>query len=146
MKLIDSEKLKKYVENKREVVCDGLDWEDMDDSQRYAVEYLDDILAHIESLQQERSDKYETALKKAREWMPNVNQSGHAILIDIFPELGEGLDPRYGGRKQEQPEVDLEKELHTYICSDEYMNTRGNGSLLIARHFYEFGLNARKEE
>ena len=46
--------------------------------------------------------------------------------------------------QQEQLEVDLEKELHTYICSDEYMNTRGNGSLLIARHFYELGLNARK--
>ena len=47
--------------------------------------------------------------------------------------------------QQEQPEVDLEKELHTYICSDEYMNTRGNGSLLIARHFYELGLNAKKK-
>jgi len=61
-------------------------------------------------LQPEQPNKYETALEKAREWMPNVNQGGHAILIDIFPELGEGLDPRYGGRKQEQPEVDLEKE------------------------------------
>lgn len=47
--------------------------------------------------------------------------------------------------QQERPEVDLEKELRTYICSDEYMNTRGNGSLLIARHFYELGLNTRKK-
>lgn len=54
--------------------------------------------------QQEQPDKYEIALEKAREWMPNVNQGGHAILIDIFPELGEGLDPRYGGRKQEHPD------------------------------------------
>ena len=48
--------------------------------------------------------------------------------------------------KQEQPEVDVKKELHAYICSDEYMNTREDGSLLIARHFYELGLNARKEK
>lgn len=48
--------------------------------------------------------------------------------------------------KQEQPEVDVKKELHAYICSDEYMNTREDGSLLIARHFYELGRNARKEE
>ena len=46
--------------------------------------------------------------------------------------------------KQEQPEVDVKKELHAYICSDEYMNTREDGSLLIARHFYELGLKARK--
>lgn len=48
--------------------------------------------------------------------------------------------------QQEQPEVDIKKELHAYICSDEYMNTREDGSLLIARHFYELGLNAKKEK
>lgn len=68
-----------------------------------SLEY-DDILSLVDSLQQEQPNKYETALEKARKWIPNVNQGGHTILIDIFPELGEGLDPRYGGRKQEQPE------------------------------------------
>ena len=48
--------------------------------------------------------------------------------------------------QQEQPEVDIKKKLHAYICSDEYMNTREDGSLLIARHFYELGKNARKEK
>lgn len=47
--------------------------------------------------------------------------------------------------QQEQTEVDIKKELHAYICSDEYMNTREDGSLLIARHFFELGRNARKE-
>ena len=64
----------------------------------------------LKSFQQEQPNKYETALEKARKWMPNVNQGGHAILIDIFPELGEGLDPRYGGRKQEQPHWKPSKE------------------------------------
>ena len=45
--------------------------------------------------------------------------------------------------QQEQPEVDVKKELHAYICSDEYMNTREDGSLLIARHFYELGKNSK---
>lgn len=44
------------------------------------------------------------------------------------------------------PEVDIKKELYAYMCSDEYINTRDDGSLLIARHFYELGLKARKEE
>ena len=47
--------------------------------------------------------------------------------------------------RQEQPEVDIKKELHAYICSDEYMNTREDGSLLIARHFYELGRNTKKQ-
>ena len=112
----------------------------------------------LKSLQQEQPNKYETALEKARKWMPNVNQGGHAILIDIFPELGEGLDPRYGGRKQEQPEVDLEKEMDSYFnehfspCVDGTlisertgMEIDGNDYDDIARHFYELGLNARKK-
>ena len=53
-KYIDAEKLKKYIEHKRDCVCDGLDWDDMDECQRYAVEYLDDILSFITSLQHEQ--------------------------------------------------------------------------------------------
>ena len=46
--------------------------------------------------------------------------------------------------KMEKPEVDLLQEVHDYICSNEYLNTRGDGSLLIARHFY--GLRNRALE
>jgi hypothetical protein len=48
--------------------------------------------------------------------------------------------------QQEQPEADIKKELYSYIRSDAYMNTREDGSLLIAKYFYELGLNARKED
>lgn len=54
MKYIDADKLKKYIEHKRNCVCDGLDWDDMDECQRYAVEYIDDILSFITSLKQEQ--------------------------------------------------------------------------------------------
>ena len=65
-------------------------------------------------------------------------QDGRAAMCDDILKKIDSL-------QQEQPEVDVKKELHAYICSDEYMNTREDGSLLIARHFYELGLNARKK-
>ena len=90
------------------------------------------------------ADKLKAEIERLNSLVPYENSDRH----------DEGLHDAYKAVKniigslqqEEQPEVDLEKELHTYICSDEYMNTRGNGSLLIARHFYELGLKARKEE
>lgn len=57
------------------------------------------------------------------------------MVLDIIDSL-----------QHERPEADIKKELYSYICSDAYMNTREDGSLLIARHFYELGLNARSNE
>ena len=109
---------------------------------------------HIISLQQDQPNKYETALEKAREWMPNVNQGGHAILIDIFPELGEGLDPRYGSSKQEQSEMGLKEEITRWLSDGDITDTRfddydDSDIERTARHFAEWGathLNARKEK
>ena len=61
--------------------------------------------------------------------------------------------------EQEQPEVDLKKEIETYF-KGWYMDETDQGYILhtpddhaglmsvtqVARHFYELGLNARKEE
>ena len=111
--------------------------------------YENELLEIITSLQQEQPNKYETALEKARKWMPNVNQGGHAILIDIFPELGEGLDPRYGGRKQEQPEVDLEKftdKIKTFqgrYKHPEIVSIKG-AMAFMARMFYQYPSVARQ--
>lgn len=63
-------------------------------------------------------------------------QDGRAAMCDDILKKIDSL-------QQEQPEVDIKKELHAYICSDEYMNTREDGSLLIARHFYELGKNSK---
>ena len=56
------------------------------------------------------------------------------VLEEIIPSL-----------QQEQPEVDLEKEIEEY-CGDR--NVRPVPDLMeqVARHFYELGLNARKEK
>ena len=62
----------------------------------------------------------------------------HHTLRHRREEL-EGLLSFIDSLQQEQPEVDIRKELYAYICSDEYLNTREDGSLLIARHFFELG-------
>lgn len=45
--------------------------------------------------------------------------------------------------QQEQPEVDLEKEIIRYQREDMVRDTTVGD---VARHFYKLGLNARKEE
>lgn len=103
------------------------------------------VLNLIDSLQQEQpeqSDKYNHALEKAREWMQNMNQGGQAIFIDVFPELGENLDPRYG--LPEQPVDGLEEEIARYLreeCSSDDEPSISD----IARHFAEWGAEHLKK-
>ena len=49
--------------------------------------------------------------------------------------------------QQEQPEADWEKEYTEFVVSDPVYSKLVNGIVgkSIARHFYELGLNARKE-
>ena len=68
-------------------------------------------------------------------------------IIDIITSL-----------QKEQPEVDLEREIRDYFSKWDYdyyncVITMGNDIVAtlssiqnVARHFYELGLNARKEE
>lgn len=56
--------------------------------------------------------------------------------------------------QQEQQEVDVEKEIERFLGSEESTSYTNAGryvvafkdTVKIARHFYELGLNARKEE
>ena len=49
--------------------------------------------------------------------------------------------------QQEQPEIDLEKEIDSFF-PESYFETAINfdDAVDIARHFYKLGLNARKED
>lgn len=47
--------------------------------------------------------------------------------------------------KQEPPEVDLEKEINSY-CGTRDIRPVPDFMDAVARHFYELGFNARKEE
>ncbi len=62
----------------------------------------------------------------------------------------EGLLSFVGSLQQEQPEVDLEEEIDKVWnngLSDELAGPHNNFDICarLARHFYELGLNARKE-
>lgn len=53
--------------------------------------------------------------------------------------------------QQEQPDVDLEREITKWLDSGDITDTRSDDYRdsdieSTARHFYELGLNARKEE
>ena len=50
---------------------------------------------------------------------------------------------------QEQPEVDLEKEVEKYLLDNADFVIKSTSNEMVntlARHFYELGLNARKED
>ena len=84
------------------------------------------------------------AEKDEKKAFHKIDVNGHLIAV-TETAICVSVKKIIASLQQEQPEVDIKKELHAYICSDEYMNTREDGSLLIARHFYELGKNARKE-
>ena len=82
--------------------------------------HADKLIAEIE-----RRKKQDTTMRERN------------ILIDIETAIA--------SLQQEQPEVEFEKEITNY-----YQRIKGNSLedafCTIARHFYELGLNARKEE
>ena len=63
--------------------------------------------------------------------------AGSLQAIDIVESL-----------QQEQPEVDLEKEVTRFVSDDKILSrlVKYDDALLIARHFWKKGYNARKED
>ena len=112
------------------------------------MKYIDaeQIRAEIERLK-------ECSVSAKMEWIDegyNQNAFAEDCRIASFDKLLAFLDTL-----PEQPEVDLEKELdqwrHEHFAgerdghySGEYL--KRSSQLDIARHFYELGLNARKED
>lgn len=98
----------------------------------------------IDSLQEEQLIKPELKEEKI-ECSPVIKE-----FISKFFEVGRAYNFGFGPKDflQEQSEVDLEKEYKEYVEDDPVFSklTNRNVGLAIARHFYELGLNARKEE
>ena len=104
----------------------------MDDNNRF-IKYIpvDKLIAEIEKRQEELSD-----------------HNFHS-MVDEYDKV---LDIIYS-LQQEQPEVDLDKYFRGWHIEEEIGLTQPDGWSCIvddlkdiARHFYELGLNARKEE
>lgn len=110
----------------------------------------------------------EKCFKAGAEWMARQMKQEHQVLPGIKAPGIPGKDyipvewvdacETYGKWKivkQEQPDVELEKEFQEYWYLHQYDHrlrrqvVDGHGKAVlenIARHFYELGLNARKEE
>ena len=137
-KYIDAEKLAKAIEDK------GLDC-----SFALKMERLD-TLALIDSLQQEQSES-----SKGKFVFPNFlyarTVDNKTIDVSYVPQSMDAVE-YIKNDHTEQPEVDFEKELkneRAILLDDAFGPMNGEQSLAVknfARHFYELGLNARKEE
>lgn len=144
MKYIDAEKLIKAIEEK------GLDC-----SFALKMERLD-TLALIDSLQQDKDvlDLCSRVWWEDRGWImipPNVTLKGIESLLERVRHKIKWNEEN-GIEEQEQQEVDLEKEAkrwwkeHLHLNPENQLWMDAHQSVVFARHFYELGLNARKEE
>ena len=131
-------------------------------------EAYDEVLAFITSLQQEQPEGLHfTPLNRliqkipSENWNDTVNnyakklcdcltKEGYlkdaAVLQGYISYMNGNNVPVATMDEQEQPEVDLEAEIRRYV--EEIMGADPKSYFLenIALHFYELGLNARKEE
>jgi len=124
---IDSEKLIAEIERLREE-CSS------------PISVCNDILSLIEFMQEQPTKGYDE--KYLNEKIAKAKKSWDGVDVDKF------MDDVRGREQQEQPEVDLEKEVTHFVDDDKILSkfVKYDDALLIARHFYKLGLNARKEE
>lgn len=80
--------------------------------------------------------------EKIRSEVERIKEAGCASPISVCNDILSFID----FLQQEQPEVDLEKELQLFLCNYDYEFDDDAPAYDIAKHFYELGLKARKEE
>ena len=136
MKYIDAELLRKEIEKERKSI-DGLFTEGDNNFYDGQDDAYNHTLALIDSLRQEQSD-FPTTDEQIKEFLATHPK------VEVPNKY---KTPDWLWKKQEQPKVDLEKEIIRYKVpfSDdkEYLNETTLDS--IARHFYELGLRRAAE-
>ena len=68
------------------------------------------------------------------------------LINNYLREVEEPAEGIKGNLEEIPSNVDLEKELQAFLCNYDYEFDDDAPAYDIAKHFYEFGLNARKEE
>ena len=118
---------------------------------------VEDWIQHIKNADQLTKDIFS---KGPYDVLYDALNHPYQHCYDAIKEFGElCFQTGVNSVKQEQPEVDLEEEIETYF-KGWYMDETDQGYILhtpddhaglmsvkqIARHFYELGLNAKKED
>ena len=129
----------------------GLDYEKIYDAVKYGYNHAieDTWKPSKEQSDNEDIDKvaqelYEHLYELKRRNNVPTNLYDKQEIINLWKA---GIEYGRNHPKQEQPEVDLNDEIKKFI--EEYGYERGKDKLLIAivaRHFFELGKTARKEE
>ena len=148
MKYIDADKLIAEIYKCRE---DALSVVDIDKANN-----LIGVIELIEDLQQEqpiRGPHTESWIEETKKELQHEEE-----LLDMRLETLKRIREKKNQFQQEQPEVELEREIRDYFskCNFDYYNsviTMDNDIVAtlssiqnVARYFYELGLKARKEE
>ena len=117
-----------------------------------ALDGYDEVLAIIDSLQQEQSEDIVVIAKTFLDALSKTPYNNKPITdaqtivkqLLLFFENPKEYNP---DAILEQPEVDLEKEIHDYWLATGWCHVMELRKFkVIARYFYGLRLNARKEE
>jgi len=157
MKYIDSEKLIAEIERLRDNALErqkNLEKIGQETIINKTIAFeLNKVLSIIDSLQQDKDvlDLCSQVWWEDRGWMmipPNVSLKGIESLLERVRDKIK-WNKENGIEEQEQPKVDIEKEIeelwkslntgHDYVIVDNYLDFLG-----ICLHCFELGLNARK--
>lgn len=148
MKCIPADKL--IAEIKKRKIQHEIDYSNGDETEFHRVVEDNAILECIASLQQEQPKfKVGDTIHKIGEntvFPMTIERisDGDYVCDNAHSFINIKYQDDYELVQQEQPEVDLDKEIEMYISN----GLRDHAFLVpsIARHFYELGLNTRKEE
>lgn len=168
--LIELERIKDIVQKgfNRAKECEEYD-DDMYETGR--ADAYEDVLSFIESLEQEPEGLHFTPINRllnkipSDKWAGSVNayakklvdcliHEGYlkdAKVVQNYISYMNGNNVPMAIMDEQEPEVDLEKEISKWLENGDITDTRfddydDSDIERTARHFYELGLNARKEE
>lgn len=141
-KYIDADRLRAEIERQKRALELSIQSQG-DYGQSCHIVAYENILSLIDSLQQEQPIGEEYAIE--------IGKHTHTLRVGSQSDI----DNLIRQEKQEQQEVDLDEGINRFWDSCiKHKNERGGNVIwsnkievgALARHFYELGLNARKEE
>lgn len=151
MKYIDADRLRSEIEHRIEILADvSVKCAKNDDMEMHNYYHgkavsLEELLPFIGSLNRRSIPDFPITDKDIKEFLATHPK------VEV-PEKYK--TPGFVFKRHEQPEVDLEKEIDKVIADYSFTKTIDSGGFKttvldyakIAKHFYELGLNARKED